>query len=301
MTAIRTEGLVRRFGDRVALRGLDLRVPAGGIYVLIGRNGAGKTTTLNVLLGLLRPDAGTVRVLGAEPWTQAARVKARVGYLPESSALGYPWMTAQRALAFHASYHPAWDPGYERSLAEALEVPVGVPLAQLSKGQARSVQLVMALAHRPPLLLLDEPTDGLDPVLRDRALEILADFAGSGDATLLLSTHQIHEAERLADHVGILGRGQLMVQHSRAELRERLRSYRARVPEGWREPAELGVRVWARNRSAAEIEWRIWGDSDRVVAELSAAGATVREVSDLPLEEAARTILSAQGGRNGDG
>lgn len=301
MTAVRTEGLVRRFGDRVALRGLDLRVPAGGIYVLIGRNGAGKTTTLNVLLGLLRPDAGTVRVLGAEPWTRAARVRARVGYLPESSALGYPWMTARQALAFHATYHPAWDQGYERTLVEALEVPVGIRLDQLSKGQARGVQLVMALAHRPPLLLLDEPTDGLDPVLRDRALEILADFAGSGDATLLLSTHLVHEAERLADHVGILGRGELVVQHSRGELRERLRSYRARVPEGWREPAELGGRVWARSRSTAEIEWRVWGDSERVVAELSAAGATVREVSDLSLEEAARTILSAQGGRNGDG
>lgn len=289
--AIETSGLTKRFGRRVALDGMDLRVPEGSVYVLVGPNGAGKTTTLRILLDLVRADRGRARVLGRDTVEQGAEVRALCGHLPERQDAGYGWMTVQQLLRHHASYRTTWDAGYAGELLERLEVRDHTKFGKLSKGESRRVQLVMALAHRPRILLLDEPTDGLDPVMREAALALLADHVAETESTLLVSTHLVYEVEGLGDHLGVLKGGELKAQLDRETLRRMLRRYTLEVPEPWDGVAELDGRVVRRNGSGREVAWTVWGEEEEVVARLKGGGATLREVDPLTLEEAAVSLL----------
>lgn len=293
--AVATRGLTKHYGRRAALDGVDMRVPRGSVYVLVGPNGAGKTTTLRILLDLVRADAGQASVLGYDTVREGPEVRARCGYLPERSDAGYAWMKVQQLLDHHASYRSNWDPAYARELMERLEVRDHTRFGKLSKGEARRVQLVMALAHRPELLLLDEPTDGLDPVMRGQALSLLSDHIAQTDATLVISTHLVYEVEGLGDHLGVLQDGILRAQLDRELLRGRLRRYRLEVPDGWAGPDALSERIVRRGGSGRELAWTIWGDQDEIMERLKGAGATVRNVDPLTLEEAAVALMSMRG------
>ena len=200
--AIETRSLVKRFDGTDALRGLDLQVPAGAVYVLAGPNGSGKSTAIKILLDVVRADHGTARVLGIDTTTDPALARAQIGYVPEKSETGYEWIRVERFLRHHAAFFETWDPGYAALLCRRLRVPLRAELRNLSKGALRSVILVTALAHRPPVLLLDEPTDGLDPLVREELMALLADHMADSPTTLLWSTHHVDEVERMADHVG---------------------------------------------------------------------------------------------------
>lgn len=289
--AIETRSLAKRFGRRVALAGLELAVPRGAVYVLVGPNGAGKTTALRALLDLVRPDRGEARVHGFDVVAEGARVRALCGHVPERQDSGYGWMTVQQLLSFHASYRTSWDPSYAKELLERLEVRDHTRFGKLSKGEARRVQLVMALAHRPPVLLLDEPTDGLDPVMREQALSLLSDHIAAHEATLLVSTHLVYEVEGLGDHLGVLKEGALVAALDRETLRRRLRRYTVALPEAGLDGAVAAADVVRRVGGGREQAWTIWGDEGDVVGRLNAGGATVRQVDPLKLEEAAIALL----------
>ncbi len=292
--AVTTRGLTKRFGPVRALDGLDLQVPEGAVYVLVGPNGAGKSTLIRTLMGLVRHQGGALDVLGRDPADRGAEVRAGIGYVPEDYRVGYAWMTIGRLLEHQAVYYPSWDADYARHLGERYEIDPGRKCHALSKGQSRRVQLVLALAHRPPLLLLDEPTDGLDHVVRDETLSILSEQLADSPTTVLISTHRVYEVESLVDHVGVLSGGRLLGQLPRAELHGGLLRYWADVPEGWRGPTELRGRVVKRSGAAREIEWTVWGDRDAVTRGLSQAGAAVREVAPLSVDEAAVALLSGR-------
>jgi ABC-2 type transport system ATP-binding protein len=292
--ALETRGLEKRYEEDVlALNGLDLEVPAGAVYVLAGPNGAGKSTVIRVLLDLVRADRGTARVLGIRTDADPALVRAQIGYVPETSATGYDWLTAEKFLRHHGAFFEAWDPAYAGLLCRRLNVPLKGAMRSLSKGALRSVLLVTALAHRPPVLLLDEPTDGLDPLAREEFMTLLADHMADSPTTLLWSTHHVHEVARMADHVGVLREGRLVLQAPCDEVRLRLRRYRAQVPEGWAGAPALNGEVLLREGTEREIAWTVWGDEDEVAGRLAAAGATVREAAPLSLEEATLALLRA--------
>jgi ABC-2 type transport system ATP-binding protein len=271
---------------------LDLQVPEGAVYVLVGPNGAGKTTLLRTLMGMARPDGGSAQVLGSDPAISSHEIRARTGYVPEGHRLGYPWMTVGRLLEHHARLHPSWDSDYAARLIDAYEIESRRKCGALSKGQSRRVQILLALAHRPALLLLDEPTDGLDHVIRDATLTILSEHLTDTPTTALISTHRVYEVERLVDHVGVLKNGMLLGQMRVDELKGSLRRYWADVPEGWQPSSDLTGRVMRRAGGARDIEWTMWGDERQVVSVLDRAGATVREVAPLTLDEAATVLLS---------
>lgn len=289
--AIETRGLAKRFGSRVALSGLDLRVPKGSVYVLVGPNGSGKTTTLRILLDLVRADAGEASVLGMDTVSAGAGVRAAAGYLPERQDAGYRWMRVQQLLEYHASYRPSWDASYAREMLVRLEVRDHARFGKLSKGEARRVQLVMALAHRPAVLLLDEPTDGLDPLMREEALALLSDHLAENRTTLLISTHLVYEVEGLGDRLGVLREGGLVAQLDRDTLRRQLRRYTVEVPEEWAGVDDLEGAVVRRNGRGRELAWTVWGEERDIVQRMKAAGATVRGVDPLTLEEAAVALL----------
>jgi ABC-2 type transport system ATP-binding protein len=287
-----TLGLVKRFGQDFSLIGVYLQVPEGAVYVLVGPNGAGKTTTLKILLGLMERDAGRVQVLGLDPASHGPHVRAQIGYVPERGDWGYPFMPVRRLLQHHAAYYPGWDAGYAAQLARAFELPLDQRMERLSKGVARRVHLLLALAHRPRLLLLDEPTDGLDPVMRDETLGLLAEHVAETGCTVLISTHLVHEMDRLADHLGVIQAGRLTAQLSRDTLHRMLRRYRADIPMGWSGAPEIDGAVVKRGGIGREIQWSVWGDERRVVEVLQGSGATVRDAAPLTLEDAAVALLS---------
>src|SRR4051794_876213 len=218
--AVRTERLAKRFGREIALAGVDLAVPEGGVYLLAGTNGAGKSTLLRALLNIERPDGGAAFALGFDTRAHGPEVRARTGYVPETGEGTYRWMQAGRFLAQHAAFYPAWDEDYARHLIRLLEIRMDSRLGALSKGQARRVQIVAALAHRPPLLLLDELTDGLDPLAREEVLALLAAHLADTGCTAILSTHLVSEVETLVDHVGVLRAGKLVAQAPAERLTE---------------------------------------------------------------------------------
>ncbi|HEX2254816.1 MAG TPA: ABC transporter ATP-binding protein [Thermoanaerobaculia bacterium] len=292
--AVATHGLTKRYRGETALDHVDLRVPDGAVYVLVGANGAGKSTTLQVLLDLERPDAGRAEVFGLDTARRGPEVRAQVGYLPEHHRPGYDWMTCAGLLRHRAAYYPAWDAGYADHLVRALGLRLSRRVATLSKGEARRLQLVMILAHRPPLLLLDEPTDGLDPVVRHRSLALLAEHLADTPTTVLISTHQVSELEGLADHLGVLRDGRLVAQSPREELQRTVRRYRVEVPDGWQAPPALPTAGHRRSSGGREVQWTLVGEEREVVERLALGGARVREVEPLSFEEAALALLAEE-------
>ncbi|HEV8580116.1 MAG TPA: ABC transporter ATP-binding protein [Thermoanaerobaculia bacterium] len=292
--AVATYGLSMRYGSETALAGIHLRVPEGAVYILIGPNGAGKSTAMKVLLNLERPHAGRAEVFGLDTASRGPEVRAQVGYVPEQHAHDYAWMMCGRLIEHVAAHYPAWDHAYAAHLIEVFGVRPHRKVGTLSKGESRRLQFVLALAHRPPLLLLDEPTDGLDPVVRNRTLAQLAEHLADTPATVVIATHHIREVESLADHVGVLREGRLVAQMTRDELRRTVVRYRVEVPEGWQPPPDLRIASLRRSRAGREVQWTLIGEPDEVTAHLAGAGATVRDVTPLALEEAALAFLAEE-------
>ncbi|MFC1530364.1 ABC transporter ATP-binding protein [Gemmatimonadota bacterium] len=295
--AITTDGLIKDYKRTRALAGLDLTVPEGAVYLMVGPNGSGKTTTMKILLDLVRSDEGTAEVFGLSPIDDGAKVRAQIGYVPEGRIPGYEWMKVGQLIQHHSVYYPSWDTSYADSLIDRLEIDLNARFKSLSKGESRRVQLLLALVHCPPLLLLDEPMDGLDPLVRDRVIEQLVDHISENPTTVLASTHHIQELEKLADHLGVLHNGHLLAQAPRDDLRQALRRYQLEVPEGWSVPPAISGNVIHQNGTGPELAWAIWGEEEQVSSALAASGATVRNVSTLQLEEAAVAILAGEEGK----
>lgn len=212
-TAIVTRSLSRRFGRLRVLDGVDLEVRRGSVYGFLGRNGAGKTTTILILLGLERRDGGEIEVLGLRPEKAAAAIRLRIGYVPEKPS--FPdWMTVGEVLRFTAPFYPTWDERLCRDLVQALQLPPERTIKHLSRGMLAKVALTLALAHRPELLILDDPTMGLDAVVRREFLETIISLIQSGERTVFFSSHLMEEVERVADTVGILHDGRIVRQES---------------------------------------------------------------------------------------
>jgi ABC-2 type transport system ATP-binding protein len=205
-TVLMTQGLRKSYGRVRALRGVDLAVRRGEIMGFLGPNGAGKTTTIRCLLDLIRPDRGTVRVLGIDPQVDPVAVQARTGYLPGEMALDDS-LTAERQLAFLGAMRGGnTDWTYVRELATRLNLDLRQPIKNLSKGNKQKVGVVQALMHRPELLLLDEPTAGLDPLMQQEVLALIREARAEG-ATVFFSSHVMSEVQSVAERVAIIRQG----------------------------------------------------------------------------------------------
>ena len=200
--------LSRRFGAKAALDGVTLSVPRGGVYGLVGANGAGKTTLIRHILGLLRAEHGTVRVFGLDPVADPVGVLSRIGYLSEENDLP-EWMRVDELIAYSRAFYPRWDDAYAEELKRSFALDGNARIKTLSKGNKARVGLLAALAYRPELLVLDEPSSGLDPVVRRDILEAVIRTIADEGRTVLFSSHLLEEVERVADHVTMIANGRI--------------------------------------------------------------------------------------------
>jgi ABC-2 type transport system ATP-binding protein len=277
-TLLSVSGLTRYFGKFAAVDGLDLSVEAGQIYGFLGINGAGKTTTIRMLMGIIAPHRGTITLLGERSKRTTLKQKRRIGYVSQDQNF-YPWMTPEMLGSFVGGLYPTWDAAEYRRLLGILEVPPTRKVSGLSGGMKVKLALALALAPRPQLLILDEPTAGLDPVARREFLEIITHQAREYGRTTFFSTHLLDEVERAADKVGIVHRGRMRFEGRLDELQRRVRELT--LAEG--EPLPEGFRVW---RELDPAEGGRLGER-RLVAEADppAWDAAPLEGRRLPLED----------------
>ncbi|WP_414659969.1 ABC transporter ATP-binding protein [Horticoccus sp. 23ND18S-11] len=222
MNIIETQALTRRFGKMEAVHDLTLHVPEGSVFALLGSNGAGKTTTLKLLMNLLAPTAGSARVLGVDSRRFGEREFAQIGYVSENQQQPL-WMTVRQFLDFCRPLYPTWDRALEASLLRQFALPESRKLSQLSRGMQMKAALLSSLAYRPKLLVLDEPFSGLDPLVRDEFIRGVLEVSALGEWTVLVSSHDIEEVERLADRVAILDAGRLQLNETTESLQARFR------------------------------------------------------------------------------
>jgi ABC-2 type transport system ATP-binding protein len=217
LSAIRTEDLTKRYGETLALDGLELSVESGEVYGFLGPNGAGKTTTIRLLLGLHRPSRGRAELFGVDAWSAPVEAHRRVAYVAGEPFL-WPSLTGAETLEFLARLRGGVDVAYRDELVERFQLDMRKKVRALSKGNRQKVQLIAALSSRADLLLLDEPTSGLDPLMEMVFREAVLEAKGRGQS-VFLSSHILSEVEALCDRVGILSRGRLVDQGTLAELR----------------------------------------------------------------------------------
>ena len=223
MNALELRGVTRTLGD-FKLGPLDLTLPQGCILGLIGKNGAGKSTTIRLILEMLRPEAGTIRVLGSDDLTG---IRAELGVVPDT--VGLPLcLTAKEAGKVMAGIYQNWDANLYDSLLRRLEVPRDKKFKDLSKGMRMKLGIAMAMSHDAKLLILDEATAGLDPVVRDQVLDLLMEFTRQEDRSVLLSSHIVSDLEKVCDYIAFLDKGQLLLFEEKDALREQYAV--ARVP-----------------------------------------------------------------------
>jgi ABC-2 type transport system ATP-binding protein len=280
---VRIDSLTRRFGAKVALDGVNLAVPRGTVFGLVGANGAGKTTLIKHVLGLLRAAEGSVRVFGRDPVADPVGVLSRVGYLSEEPDLP-GWMRVGELMRYTRSFYPGWDDAFAERLRRDFGLDPAARVKQLSKGQRARAGLMIAVAYRPELLVLDEPSSGLDPVVRRDILEAIIRAVAEDGRTVLFSSHLLHEVERVADRVAMLHQGRVVFDSALDDVKETHRWLTLRFAEARpRPPALAGVLAW----DGSGYEWSALcrGRPDELRAVVAASGANVVEERVPSLDE----------------
>lgn len=283
-SATRLSGLTKRFPG-FQLGPLDLTLKPGTVLALVGPNGAGKTTTLNCMAGLMIPDEGGTEVFGAPVHPAQPDYRREVGYVGEESGFFQRW-SSRRNLDSLALFLPGWSDDRATRLADRFALPLNTPVKDLSRGNRTKLALVAALAHGPRLLLLDEPTAGLDPIVRAEVLDVLWEITEDGEHAVLYSTHVLSDISRLADELAFLRDGQLVLRTGRDELSERWRRVSFRLQSG-----EIELAGVVEHRQVRAEHQVITRDAPSTLQHLSELGAEAVEVSRMSVDEIAVQIL----------
>jgi ABC-2 type transport system ATP-binding protein len=272
-------------GKTFEIRDLNLGIPNGSIYGFLGPNGAGKTTTIRLILAQLRARDGEITVLGESIPSNIHRVLARVGFVPERPHL-YPGLTVDETLRYHSAFYPTWDARRADDLVQGFGLDRSLRVGRLSKGETGQLMALMALAQTPELLVLDEATEGLDPVVRRDILEALVDYVSQQDASVFISSHLVHELERICDWIGFMDDGLMVAEMPMQDFKERTKRLRVVGAPATLEdpPFVLLSRDVGDGVTKAEV-WVVRGWESPMKSYVEGIGATLREVIDLDLEE----------------
>ncbi len=222
---IEIRGVEKSFGKTSVLKGVDLAIPEGAVVGLLGTNGSGKSTLIKCLVGLLKADAGDATVYGESGWELSAETKCRIGYVPQELKL-FPWMKVKHVVNYIAAFYPNWDYGLSDRLIKEWDLPPDHRVGPLSTGQAQKLAIILALGHRPDLLILDEPVASLDPLARREFLRSIREIAADERHTILFSTHITSDLERVTSHVALLRDGRIAFHEELDALKDRIKRVR---------------------------------------------------------------------------
>jgi ABC-2 type transport system ATP-binding protein len=321
VAAIELFGLTKRFGRALAVDSLSLNVPRGSTFGLLGPNGAGKSTTIKMLMGMLSISDGQARVLGVDVQADPLQIKRRVGYVPETHSI-YRWMRIREVVGFCKSCFPTWNDQTCREMLDLFRLEPEKKVKHLSKGMLTKLSLLLAVSHEPELLLLDEPLSGLDPIAREEFLDgVLRTICDRGQ-TVLISSHMLDDVRRLADTIGILNNGRLVVQGGVDELLTSTKRIRATLRDGFRPSQVFAGKTGSVSKSPSaghakdapgkapvpvlpgviwqQVEGREWTitirdfSPDKVQQVRSIDGVEQADVIDLGLEELFKDYIRGQ-------
>ena len=275
--------LTRQFGTKTALDDVSLAVPRGGVFGLIGGNGAGKTTLIKHILGMFKAQSGSVEIFGLDPVQNPVGTLGRIGYLSEDRDLPN-WMRVGELMRYTQAFFPNWDEKFAEELRQAFDLDANARVKTLSRGQRARAGLLVALAHRPDLLVLDEPSSGLDPVVRRDILGAIIRTIADEGRTVLFSSHLLDEVERVADRVAIIHQGRIMLTAAMDEIKETHRRVTLRFGGPLDRPPSL---VGTLSCAGGGEEWTYVcsGESQQLRRAAEAIGATVVGDSALTLDE----------------
>ncbi len=290
--AIRFEGVCRRFDREIVLNGLDFEVRPGEIYALLGRNGAGKTTAIRILLGLLAPHAGRAFIGGRDSRDLRAEDRGRIGYVGEGQRL-HMSLTAKGILAFERSTRPDFDLERAREMIAHCGLPDNRGMLLMSRGQRAQLALITAVCSRPEILILDDPAMGLDTLKRRELLDAMIGFLAEQGGTVLFSSHILGDVERVADRIGILDEGSLVLDATTTDLKTRVRRRMIRASG----PLPKDERILRARPRGDALELLLRDEDEALVAALAAAG-DLGEPESISLEE---TFIAVMGGSTGLG
>jgi ABC-2 type transport system ATP-binding protein len=281
--AVEIQGLSRRFGTKQALDNLSLVVPRGGVFGLIGGNGAGKTTLLKHILGTLYAQSGTVKVFGRDPVQNPVGVLGRTGYMSENRDLPN-WMRIGDLMRYTQAFYPNWDEDYAEELRKMFELELKARVQHLSRGQRARACLLVALAHRPELLVLDEPSSGLDPVVRRDILGAVIRTVADEGRTVLFSSHLLDEVERVADRIAIVHAGKIQLTGDMDSIKDSHRKLTLRFEVPRQQAPDL---LGAVSAIGAGKEWTFVcrGQRDQLFHAAETLGGQIVEESDLTLDD----------------
>jgi ABC-2 type transport system ATP-binding protein len=292
-TAIELTGLTKRYGRALAVDNLSLKIPRGSTFGLIGPNGAGKSTTIKMLMGMLSPTAGEVRVLGLDVFADPVAVKQRVGYVPETHHI-YRWMRVGDVIGFCRSMYETWNDDTCREMLKLFALDPRKKVKHLSKGMLVKLSLLLAVSHDAEVLVLDEPMSGLDPIVREEFLDGVLRTVCEREQTVLFSTHMLDDVRRLADTVGILCEGSLLVHRDIEDLLATTKRIRATLGDDSRPERLPADTIWQR------VEGREWlvtvGDfSSEKVEQIRAENAVDHvDVIDIGLEDLFKDYIKGE-------
>ncbi|MBC7473409.1 MAG: ABC transporter ATP-binding protein [Candidatus Sericytochromatia bacterium] len=219
---VQTKNLIKSYGKHNALDSLNMNVKEGFVYGLLGKNGAGKTTTLRMIMSLLKPTNGSIDVMGYEPTKMPIKQRQNIGYASDSMQL-IPWLKVGEILNYNGSFYDTWDKEYVKQWADRLGLSLDKRVFQLSRGNRQKLGLIMAIGHRPKLVVLDEPAGGLDPIARKEFLESIIELIHELGTTIILSSHALSDLERISDYIGIIDQGKMQVEMSLEDLKSSTR------------------------------------------------------------------------------
>jgi ABC-2 type transport system ATP-binding protein len=278
--AIETQKLTKTYKHVDVVDGLSMAVPEGAIYCLLGRNGSGKTTTIRMLLGLARPTNGSAKVLGLDSKQDRLQILARTGFVSDKPLLNS--MSGNELVRFNAGFYSRWSNVLVKKYADLFDIPLKTKFRNMSRGNQTKMWLLLALAQQPDLLILDEPTAGLDPVVTDELLRVLIDDFLRDGRTVFLSSHHIAEVERIADWVGILDHGKLILEARTEDLRANVR----RVQVIGNDLSRMkNAQVLRTRDSEGTTEFIVTHDAETFTASLENQGATVLQNAPMNLSE----------------
>ncbi len=283
-TAIATEGLTHRFGKLTAVDDLHMEVPAGTVCGFLGRNGAGKTTTIQILMNLLRPTAGTAEVLGLDPAADSLDLRRQVGYVAENRVM-YGWMKVREIVWFTGQFYETWNQPRVDGLISRFGLDPEQKVKHLSRGMNAQLALALALGHEPRLLILDEPASGLDVVVRRDFLESIVGLIQEEGRTVFLSSHLVHEVERVADRVAIIDNGRLVAEGAVDDVKGSVKRVVVRVPEGADDLSDIEGLRQVQGEGPRRL-LTVVGYGEAQAARIQAQGGQIEDVMYVGLEEA---------------